>query len=511
MNTTTDDNRRDDERRRPARGRGVRAAEGLALAGLAVYAMAAPHSIAGSWMGLSLAVLGWLARTLLVRRAGVGWSPMDAPLWLLFGWTVLSSALSYEPQESLPKLVNAATFLVFYVAQGLLTRARAVALALVLIASGVAGVLWSLGEIAVGRGVLITEVRAGSPFRATLLQPGDAVWRVNGRRVSSVAEIDERVREAKAGEPLRVSVISRGEHVEWRAPPVTEELKRAASPSGPSGLAGGGPTHSFRASGWTRHYETHAEVLQMIAQLALGLALAFWLRQGARRHAWLAAAAFALLAVGVALTAMRTVLVAFAVGALAVAWRASIGRRARLLIVAAVVVVLGLGALSVWRTRAGGALRLGDSSSSTRLRVATVAASRAMLHPFLGHGMDSAHRHWREWGFPGDDMLHAHSTPVQLAFERGVPALALWLWLTAACWLAAARAEKIWRDTDSPAAHGLMLGATGSIAGLFASSLVNYNFGDAEVTLLLWWLAGAAVALARDRKEDFDFGWKTDG
>jgi hypothetical protein len=479
-----------DENRRGLRAR--RAAEGVALAGLLVYAMAAPHSIAGSWMGLSVAVLGWLARTLLTRRAGIRRSLMDAPLWLLFAWTALSSALSYEPQESLPKLVNAATFLVFYVAQSLLTRRRAVMLALVIIVSGVAGVWWSLGEIAVGRGVVVTEVRAGSPFRATLLQAGDAVWRVNGRRVSSIAEIDREVRAAKTTEPLRVSVISRGEHVEWQAPPVTEESKAAASPSG---LAGGGPTRSFRASGWTRHYETHAECLQMIAQLALGLALALWLRRGPRAHALLAAAAFALLAVGVALTAMRTVLVAFAVGALAVAWRAGIGRRARLLVAAAVVVVLALGALTVWRTRAGGALRLGDASSSTRLRVATVAAGRVALHPVFGHGMDSAHRHWREWGFPGDDMLHAHSTPVQLAFDRGLPALALWLWLMAACWLVAARAEKIWRDADSAAAHGLMLGATGAITGLFASSLVNYNFGDAEVTLLLWWITGAAVAL----------------
>jgi hypothetical protein len=26
--------------------------------------------------------------------------------------------------------------------------------------------------------------------------------------------------------------------------------------------------------------------------------------------------------------------------------------------------------------------------------------------------------HWNEWGFPGKDMLHLHSTPLQLAFDR---------------------------------------------------------------------------------------------
>jgi hypothetical protein len=42
----------------------------------------------------------------------------------------------------------------------------------------------------------------------------------------------------------------------------------------------------------------------------------------------------------------------------------------------------------------------------------------------------------------------------------------------------------------------LLLGATGAIAGFFASSLVNYNFGDAEVALVFWWLLGTVVALS---------------
>src|SRR5215218_7482119 len=103
-------------------------------------------------------------------------------------------------------------------------------------------------------------------------------------------------------------------------------MRAARSPSGIE--EGGGRTHSFRASGWTRHYETFAEVLQIVAQLALGFALAGWLRERgkesgessvearrARLRVRLAGAAFAALAVGIALTAMRTTLVAFACGA----------------------------------------------------------------------------------------------------------------------------------------------------------------------------------------------------
>jgi hypothetical protein len=499
-------------------GRLRRAAGVLALAGFTVYALAAPHSIAGAWMGLSAAVLGWLARTLLTGRTGLRRTQLDLPLWLFIAWTVLSSLLSVEPGESLPKLVNVSTFLMFYLAQALLTRRTAIIFAVVLIASGVAGVLWGAGELAAGRGVIVRELKAESPLRAsTALAAGDAVWRVNKRRVGSAEEIDEEIRRARVGERVKLSVITSGEHVEWDGPVVTEEMKRAASPSG---IVGGGPTRSFRASGWTRHYGTFAEVLQMVAQLALGFALARWRRRtpegekgtkedgrsaagGRARRAWLAGAwlpfaAFALLAAGIALTAMRTVLVAFAVGACVVVWRATAGGRARVAVGLAVVVVLAFGALAVWRTRAEGALLLRDASASLRVQVARVAFGRSLSRPLFGHGMDSVHRHWREWGFPGTDMLHAHSTPLQIAFDRGFPALGLWLWLMLAFWLAAARAERMWRESEDASTHGLALGVTGALAGFLASSLVNYNFGDAEVALLLWWLMGATVALGRD-------------
>lgn len=500
----------------------------LALAGFVVYAAAAPHSIAGSWMGLSAAALAWVLRLAATRRVGVRRTPLDLPLWLFAGWTVLSCFLSVEPRLSVPKLVNVATFLMFYLAQSILTRRAALLVAAVLIASGSAGALWGAGELVVGRGVVVESLAPDSPLRIeTPLREGDAVWRVNGRRVSTVEEIDEAIRRTPAGERVSLSVISRGEHVEargeggvWRGVTVTEEMRRAPSPSG---IKGDGPTHSFRASGWTRHYETFAEVLQIVAQLALGFALAGWRRRddaesqggdgvqtrsGARGlsglgvRAALPAVAFVVLALGIALTAMRTTLVAFAFGACVVAWRASARGRQRAWVVGAVAVVLALGAVAVWRTRAAGALRLNDASANTRVRVASIAASRVSLHPLFGHGMDAVHAHWNEWGFPGSDMLHAHSTPIQIAFERGLPALLFWLWLMFAFWRLAARAEHLWRDAPGPHAHGLALGILGALAGFLASALVNYNFGDAEVALLVWWMMGVSVVLSVDARAD---------
>ena len=500
------------------------AAQRVALAGLALYAVFAPHSIAGAWIGLSIAILGWLIRTTTFRhdsfaesndpssdfirsrlsrfirqRLNIHPTPLALPLWLFFAWSVVAAFFSAEPHVSLPKLASVSTFLIFYLVQSVVTRRTAIPLAALLIASGVAGALWSAGETARGRGVCIETIVGDSPLiAATELRPGDCVWRVNRRRVASVDEIDEIIRGTPPGQSLSLSVITRGEHAEWIGPLVTPEMQAAASPSG---LTGTRPTRRFRASGWTRHYATFAEALQILAQLALGFTLAYFSRRAARRRVLLCAAAFTLLAVGLALTSMRTTLVAFTVGALVSAWRAAgPAKRARLAIVCAVACALVCGALIVNYTRASGALQLQDASSRLRAQVARAALRRIPERPLFGHGMDAVKFHWREWNFPGDIMIHTHSTPLQLAFERGLPALALWLWLLASIWLFLTRAEKIWRASTDAGAHGFLVGATGAFAGFAASSLVNYNLGDAETALLIWWLLGTAVAIVNDKK-----------
>jgi hypothetical protein len=378
--------------------RALRLAEATAFGGLLLYAVFAPHSIAGAWIALSISILGWLARTVITRRTGCSRrrTPLDLPLLLFYAWSTLSALVSAEPRISLLKLISVSGFFILYLVRALLRTRRATmaaSVAALMIASGVAGALWSVFEVARGRGVVVEEIAPDSPFArdpALGVAVGDSVWRVNGRRVNSAAEIDEVIRDAPAGTPLGLSLFSQGEQVERvGSAVVSQDLKSGASPSG---LGGTRRSHRFRASGWTRHYQTFAETLQILAQLSLGFALAYWQRRrrahsdettrprralfGMRPRLWLFAAAFLLLAAGIALTAMRTVLVAFAVGASVVAWRATRGGRARLVVASVVVVALALGAFAVWRTRAEGALRLQDESARLRLSVARVAVAR---------------------------------------------------------------------------------------------------------------------------------------
>jgi hypothetical protein len=474
----------------------VRVAEGVALVGFLLYAIFAPHSIAGAEISLALVGLGWLLRLLVTRRTGIRRTSLDLPILLFLGWTILSAIFSAEPRISLLKLQSIAVVLLFYLTQSIVTRRTAILIATMMIVSAVAGVGQSAFDLVRGRGVMIEELSAESPFHEFQMGQGDAVWRVGATRVSSVAEIDEAIKRNATGLRVPVSIIIKGEHGERAGFIVTDEMR--ARPS-PSGIRSNGPTHRFRASGWTRHYETFSETLQILAQLAFGLALAHIQRRGSRKVIWLTLAATGVLAIGIALTTMRTVLIALAFGAAVIALRATKGR-VRLLVATAIVIVLAIGAFSVWRTRATGALMLDDHSSNLRWSVARVGLSRVMQHPVFGHGMDAVKSHWTEWGFPGSNMIHMHSTPLQVAFDRGVPALLFWLWIMGSCWLITTRGELLFRDFTDANRHGLLLGATGAIAGFFASSLVNYNFGDAEVVLVFWWLMGTVVAVSASRE-----------
>jgi O-antigen ligase len=107
--------------------------------------------------------------------------------------------------------------------------------------------------------------------------------------------------------------------------------------------------------------------------------------------------------------------------------------------------------------------------------------------------MDAHKQHWHEWGFPGEYITHTHSTPIQLAMERGLPALGCYVWLMLALgwWL-----WRRYKDEQNP----LSFGALAALCGFSLSSLVNYNFGDSEVVLLLLFMVAFSVQKKRDEQ-----------
>ena len=90
-------------------------------------------------------------------------------------------------------------------------------------------------------------------------------------------------------------------------------------------------------------------------------------------------------------------------------------------------------------------------------------------HLLAGVGMDSIKGHWREWGLFDNGRLpigHMHSNMLQIALERGVPALIVWLIIDRRLRVDALVGFEVREAiTSSRESRGLALGALGGLAG----------------------------------------------
>jgi len=117
--------------------------------------------------------------------------------------------------------------------------------------------------------------------------------------------------------------------------------------------------------------------------------------------------------------------------------------------------------------------------------------------------MDSIKGHWREWGLFDNGRQpigHMHSNVLQIALERGVPALIVWLIMLGLY------ARMLWRivrhaDTDE-FSRGVALGALGGLIGFFTSGLVHYNWGDSEVVTIFYFIMGLCLIVERTCQRD---------
>ena len=88
---------------------------------------------------------------------------------------------------------------------------------------------------------------------------------------------------------------------------------------------------------------------------------------------------------------------------------------------------------------------------------------------------------------------HMHSTPLQFAFERGVPVLIAWIvWMflyLRMLWRGIRRDDLAWFE------RGILLGSLGGSVGFLASGLVHYNWGDSEVVMIFYLLMGLSLSI----------------
>jgi O-antigen ligase len=88
---------------------------------------------------------------------------------------------------------------------------------------------------------------------------------------------------------------------------------------------------------------------------------------------------------------------------------------------------------------------------------------------------------------------HMHSNLLQIALERGIPALVLWLLLFVVY------LRMLWRLVRQTTGfeRGVALGALGATVGFFTSGLVHYNWGDSEVVTVFYFIMGLALVVQR--------------
>jgi O-antigen ligase len=123
-------------------------------------------------------------------------------------------------------------------------------------------------------------------------------------------------------------------------------------------------------------------------------------------------------------------------------------------------------------------------------------------HLAVGIGMDSLMKHWQDWHMFGNGfypLSHLHSTPLMIAFERGVPTLIAWL-----AWMFF-YLRMLWRTLRRPGLRwferGVVIGAIGGTIGFLASSIVHFNWGDEEVVMIFYIIMGITMAINRLSEE----------
>src|SRR5258705_4055506 len=253
---------------------------------LFIFAVFVPNSIAVAQIAWVLGMVLWVARFAFYPPPRTFRTPLDYALLGFFVLSGVSAFFSYLPIMSIGKMRAASLFkIVYLVAQNVPSFRVARLLALALIASCMINVVFTAGEMIVGRGIKLEGVQVSSPLAKavfhtrTVIQPtpimnGDTVLEVDGRRVSDAEGLAAAL--ASGTGPTGQSALIKIYRVEWTP---TLEVPRGQLLAGTTaqeqlGISGWARGRDFRATGFFGHWVTYAEVLQLIASLTLGLFLA---------------------------------------------------------------------------------------------------------------------------------------------------------------------------------------------------------------------------------------------
>lgn len=467
------------------------------VAALFLFTVSAPISIAatqGAWL---LGMLFWIVRFAFYPRPKLYRTPVDYLLLGFFILTGLSAFLSYEPMVSIGKLRAASLFTIIYLFAENVPSLRVIRLlALTLIGSCLISVFYTAGERLIGRGVKVSGVSEKSPLYKVGIRDGDTLLKVDGQKLRDSQEL---VNALSKSDKLPAEILVYRHELFLIFKVLRGDLLNGNSVIEQLGIGSWSRGRDWRATGFYGQYVTFAEVLQMIIALTLGLLVSLPIKRswaGGLLLCALAGFGFALL-----LTVTRASWIGCLVSTTFVLFLA-IRRRTLIVIGVLAIPVILAGLFILQQKRNVGLFDQKDASTTWRETVWHEGVALLVSKPrhlLIGVGMDSIKRHWRAWGLFDSGRIpwgHMHSNLLQIALERGLPALMLWLAFLVIY------ARTLWRTLlSTPQLHwidrGILIGALGGLAGFFTSGLVHYNWGDSEVVMVFYLIAGLTLAINR--------------
>lgn len=452
------------------------------------------HSKAATQIAYSAALL-LTAIKLLRRREKLVVHPL---LWLLAAFLLLSaisSSVSFEPALSWARMKSVGLLVIAPLAALGLRSLRqirtAVAVLLISCLCSVAYVAWLY---AYGIGAQVNAVIPGTPLYATGVRAGEVIVAVDGRRTRTPRAVLRAIERVAPNDRVAVQLVQG----EWQVPAIVFLTRSGLMNSGiaaPGALSRARPP---RARGALGYPVTYAEVMLQVALITLAC---FLVAAGSRqRGAWALLLIFVLFCAALAATVTRASFVSLLVAGVVAVWIAAPRRWVRTAAIASVILGVLLLSMFVRRERGLGLLARNDAGTQYRVLMWEDGVRLARQHPWFGVGIDTIKARWQELDIRAYQRFtiksHFHSTPIQIAAERGLPALLTWAALAVVYLRLGFR---LWRRSvhESWWIRGITLGIFAAAVGFLCSGFVHYNLGDSEVQMLFWFLMGTTLALDR--------------
>lgn len=242
-----------------------------------------------------------------------------------------------------------------------------------------------------------------------------------------------------------------------------------------------------RALGFMGHYMTQAGLLMIFGAAALALVL--FLRDRSR---WLWGLAFALSLPALGLTLTRSAWIGLVAAACFIVL---LYKPKALIVVPLLAGLFFLVGTQAMKRRALSAFSLYGYSNQQRVEYLRAGLKIIADNPLHGTGPRTVSRifQYPEYGLSeqAKKNVHLHNNLLQIAAERGLPALAAWL------------AFLIWAFVDlirifragGQTLRAMAAASMAVIVALFVGGLMEYNFGDSEITSLFYLLITLPFAL----------------